>query len=265
MPANPRRYWGAAKIVPRKCQSRVRPTSSFFKDQIQLVNSWAELRQERAPEVLMQIDNQFAFVAAVTGLHPERHRWTTELLVNAILFAVTAGMQFKHALACWRPHQYSAGVQPMITTPGHGSFPSGHSTQAFMLAFLMEKLLNLPDDAAEQLERQAARIATNRVVAGVHFPVDSVAGRLLGRTLAEYVLARLGMGDGLVTKRNFKLGKWPASLDLNIATQRLDANAPTSAFYEIGDPIDYSGVEVGPVLQVLLDHGKSERDALLCK
>ncbi len=26
MPANPRQYWGVAKIVPRKCQSRGRPS-----------------------------------------------------------------------------------------------------------------------------------------------------------------------------------------------------------------------------------------------
>ena len=42
----------------------------------------------------------------------------------------------------------------------------------------------------EQLMRQAARVAINRTVAGVHFPVDSTAGRVLGVTLAEYFIAR---------------------------------------------------------------------------
>ena len=45
-------------------------------------------------------------------------------------------------------------------------------------------------DWLEQLMRQAARVAINRTVAGVHFPVDSVAGQLLGLTLGHYFVRR---------------------------------------------------------------------------
>ena len=84
-------------------------------------------------------------------------------------------------------------------------FPSGHATEAFLVAYVLGKLMKPLDDRAypdrsrkttkdqgwgEQLMRVAARIATNRVVAGVHFPVDSGVGALLGLSLGRYFIAR---------------------------------------------------------------------------
>jgi hypothetical protein len=108
-------------------------------------------------------------------------------------FCVYVEMRFKHALACYRPVEYDAQVQPMITTPGHGSFPMGHATQTYAVSYVLKQLLLL--DAStypehhwvlDQLDRLSARITTNRVIAGVHFPVDSMAGRMLGVALGEY-------------------------------------------------------------------------------
>ena len=90
----------------------------------------------------------------------------------------------------------------MIQTPAHGTLPSGHATEAFTMArvlwTLMSRASNLPyGDAAwgEQLMRLAARVAINRTVAGVHFPIDSVAGAILGLTLARYLEARCSNGQ----------------------------------------------------------------------
>jgi hypothetical protein len=79
----------------------------------------------------------------------------------------------------------------MILTPGHGSLPSGHATEAFMTARVLEALLAPAGDSLlhDQLMRQAARIAINRQIAGVHFPVDSAAGQVLGLALGDYFVA----------------------------------------------------------------------------
>ncbi len=104
----------------------------------------------------------------------------------------------------------------MITTPGHGSFPSGHATQAHAVAHVLKALLHLdPTRQAhamviDQLDRQAARIATNRVVAGVHFPVDSMAGRMLGIALAEYFVGRC-TGDQKFMERKFLVSEIDAA------------------------------------------------------
>jgi hypothetical protein len=87
---------------------------------------------------------------------------------------------------------YSPQVQPVITTPGHGALPSGHCVEAYIVKEVLQALLGVDPsydgDGAlrRQFSRIAARIATNRVIAGVHFPIDNVAGRLLGTVLGRY-------------------------------------------------------------------------------
>jgi hypothetical protein len=178
-----------------------------------MVLSWAELRNERATEIMAQIDPPYAFWSSIVYMHPERTRHTFELVNMALQFCVYVEMRFKHALACWRPVECDAQVQPMITTPGHGSFPSGHATQVFAVVHVLKSLLKLnPAPTSphakiiEQLDRQAARIATNRVVAGVHFPVDSMAGRVLGVALGEYFVGRCRGGQRF-RRRKFNVGE----------------------------------------------------------
>ena len=67
-----------------------------------------------------------------------------------------------------------------------------------------------------QLQRQAARIAINRTIAGVHYPIDSVAGRILGTSLAEYFLARCdNTGARKFAAREFDPGNYPAANDFD--------------------------------------------------
>jgi len=87
-------------------------------------------------------------------------------------------------------------------TLGPEALPSGHATEAHIVAQVLWRLALAADDTKddtdiwlEQLMRQAARIAVNRTVAGVHFPVDSAAGQLLGLTLGEYLVHLCGLED----------------------------------------------------------------------
>ena len=190
------------------------------------MHSFADLRGERASEVLAQAVPQTANWSAIAGLTPDRHEYTWQLLGVGLRFAMMNVMRFKRALGCPRPMEYSALVQPMILTPGYTAFPSGHATESYFVAEFLPLLVahaaglmldqqqpkedfralakNVVTRDAElasrqgslraQLHRIAYRIAENRVVAGLHFPIDGVAGQLLGVTLARYVAARCGLG-----------------------------------------------------------------------
>jgi len=181
----------------------VRPSEATFKQQLAFVLNYADLRPDRATEILTQVTVPNAFYGSIAFLHPARTRWTAELLFTALRLASFVELRLKHALSCRRPIEYSPQVQPIIPTPRHGSLPSGHATEAFIFAVVLGRLMraaaatsttNNPVYAepawAKQLMRQATRIAINRTVAGVHFPVDSATGAMLGMTLGNYMVSR---------------------------------------------------------------------------
>ncbi len=81
-----------------------------------------------------------------------------------------------------RPSHLDDTLSLSIPNPGHPSYPSGHSTQAYLLAFL---LTEIDPTNGEAYLASANRIACNREVAGVHYPSDSEAGRLLARQIVD--------------------------------------------------------------------------------
>ncbi|MBA4261751.1 MAG: phosphoesterase [Comamonadaceae bacterium] len=176
------------------------PGRDLLKAQMELVAAYADLRGDRGAEILSQIGLPVPFWAAITGLLEHRHKKTLQLLAMAFALANQVEMRFKQIFAVVRPVELSPQIQPMIATPGHGAYPSGHATEAFIAATLLNALLRAArpgkkhkdgnDATAVQLQRQAYRIAVNRTVAGVHYPVDSAVGRVLGTLLGEFLVGR---------------------------------------------------------------------------
>ncbi|MBK6387614.1 MAG: phosphatase PAP2 family protein [Rhodoferax sp.] len=210
-----------------------RPTADIFKQQLRLVVDYAELRGDRGAEILAEIGPQTAFWGSIVGLHDHRHKYTLELVSLVLTLAIQIEMRFKAAFACQRPDDLSPQIQPMIPTPGHGSWPSGHATEAFAIATVLQALLPKGEKYKEQLERQAARIAVNRTVAGLHFPVDSAVGRLLGTALAEFIVARCN--GGKLHERGFDGTKFHGSagqvIDFDLRVSMTDNH---SKYYQYG-------------------------------
>lgn len=183
---------GLPSLKPTEIFSIKGPASSFdYSIQIDKVLRAAIEREDRLPEILSQANDIVPFFEAITGLNSMAAPKTAELMQVGWAWATHLLMRLKHGLAELRPYARSSLVQPVIATPGHGSLPSGHATISALYSRLFAGLLYAKPNhpRASQLDRLARRIAFNRVVAGVHFPMDSYAGYSLGRQLAELFIA----------------------------------------------------------------------------
>ncbi|WP_234854448.1 phosphatase PAP2 family protein [Paracoccus everestensis] len=186
---------GAAAYVP--LAKITRPDVADFANAAPLVVNYAELRSDRMAEILAQQQYLIPFLASILPLDPVRNPALAEMLELGLALVTPVVMRVKLALGCPRPNQFSDRIQPMIPEPAHPTLPSGHATQMFTLA----TMLSLLDDPAakvvsdSQIYRLACRIAINRTVAGVHFPIDSAAGAVLGIQLGRYLMARGSNGQ----------------------------------------------------------------------
>jgi hypothetical protein len=174
-----------------------RPSRDVFEGpQLTLVSQWAELRGERMTEILDQINVPLQYWSALVDLNPTSHRHSLEWIHLALELAYRVLQPIKHHLGCPRPASYAPGIQPIIRPRRFAAFPSGHATEAFLVARLLAHLAGHRKGSKAhavletQLQSLAARIANNRVVAGVHFHIDSVAGRVVAESLAEYFIQR---------------------------------------------------------------------------
>ena len=79
------------------------------------------------------------------------------------------------------PYVLSPDVQPAIPKEVTASYPSGHSTVATLMAVVLSDML--PEYRAAIFQR-AAVYAENRVIGGVHYRSDIVAGRAAGALIA---------------------------------------------------------------------------------
>jgi membrane-associated phospholipid phosphatase len=110
---------------------------------------------------------------------------TVKLMRDLIGFAEFPIMKLKHKFMRARPYQDPRLSQQLVFPVFHPAYPSGHSTQGHLCAFL---LCTLFPTKRQALLSVAARIAFNRELAALHFPSDSQAGIDLARELYKILL-----------------------------------------------------------------------------
>lgn len=110
----------------------------------------------------------------------------TATLVTGLAIERLSYYLLKNSFKRNRPPNVIPGFQSVITASDEFSFPSGHTSAAFLVATVL--VLLLPLDVAGYLYAWSSLVALSRVVLGVHFPLDTVAGALLGSSIGWWAV-----------------------------------------------------------------------------
>jgi membrane-associated phospholipid phosphatase len=162
-----------------------RPTDSGVVDtQLGLVLDASPDREDRFAEIIQQHDAEGAigYFLGMLMIDPARHP-NTYLLIRVarrIGEHVTMVLKGSQIPMIQRPSQLCPAIVPMIDPPVTPSFPAGHALEAWLIAkCLGEAWAKQPGQALRTtlLSYLADRLGENRVIAGVHYPLDVSAGK----------------------------------------------------------------------------------------
>ncbi len=150
------------------------------------------LRALRRDEISAQLGRPREALLGFAGLHADAALAALAEATDAI--AADLARRLQAAFAVPRPAELSAAVQPLQPAPAMGSFPSAHAMRAMAVAMVVGAARRQAGALQARLVAQAARIARNRELAGLHYPLDSQYGLALGWLLARWLLDGLGQG-----------------------------------------------------------------------
>jgi acid phosphatase (class A) len=175
------------------------PSSQEHREELQLI---LRLQHDRTPEQVATVKAQnslsiFDFADLLGPAFTPKNCPQTDRFFK--LLQQDEGYFAKLAKNHWqRPRPTASPGVHAVFPQGGWSYPSGHSTRATIYADLLA--WTLPDHRDAFLER-GREIGFGREIAGVHWPSDVLAGRMLGHTIARALLARDDVRTALTNLR----------------------------------------------------------------
>ena len=94
----------------------------------------------------------------------------------------------KYAVQRDRPPTVVLDPEPLMDVPTTSSIPSGHTSTSFACAYVISRLAPRLTVFAYLL---AALIGLSRIYVGVHYPLDVLAGAVVGLVVAKALLTLL--------------------------------------------------------------------------
>lgn len=111
------------------------------------------------------------------------------ILLELFVFERLAYFVLKNRFRRSRPPQVVPGFRSIITPSDQFSFPSGHTSGAFLFTGIICAFYPF---LSPLLYGWAVLVGCSRVILGVHFPTDIIAGALLGTSFSLLAYSHVG-------------------------------------------------------------------------
>lgn len=135
--------------------------------------------------------------------------WTGQLMGAVEADVLQVVLYQKKIFNRARPYQIRPDLTPPFT-PGHPSYPGGHSAQSSAVATTIALILQSSDNRywtlIQQCNTLARDIARNRELAGIHYPSDTAAGL----ALADLYMQAAFASDKFKRELNHARDEWQA-------------------------------------------------------
>jgi len=171
---------------------------SFDHSTVLFLNDWATRYPKLAlvaSEYLIAIPVLVLLALWILPVRPSRRHRVEKAVVLAIIgvvvaLAIKSGMNWLFLRD--RPHMALEGISLLARGSDPYSFPSGHSLVAWTIAWSLWRSRYVK--VALPLMVVALGVSLGRVLGGVHYPTDVIAGALLGIFTVQLVFAE---GSGI--------------------------------------------------------------------
>jgi len=101
-----------------------------------------------------------------------------------------------------RPFVVNDAVEPAVEPRAVASYPSGHAIRAVVYARLLAEIFH---DHRAELMALALQVGYGRVIAGVHYPLDVLAGQKLGNAYADVIVTQPAFREAIERTRGVPL------------------------------------------------------------
>ncbi len=125
-------------------------------------------------------------VTALLLLLPRTRKVGILCVISLCLNVVLCNGALKHLVARPRPYTQIPQLQLLVKEAKDYSFPSGHTSASFCVAWILQQ--NLPKKYGYPALLLAFLIGFSRLYIGIHYPTDVLGGFLLGSAIAFAVM-----------------------------------------------------------------------------